>query len=274
MPYLAVQDIDIWLDRAGIGPALLAISGSRGDLRRKPNLLSSSLPRAFDALAFDQRGLGRTSKPDKPYSMGDYADDAAALMDAVGWTRANIVGVSFGGMVALELVLRHPDRVAKLALCSTSPGGEGGCSFPLHTLQNLPADERAQVMVSISDTRCDAGWGADNPVRLQETHRKLDGGSVHRRTWPSGRNSTAARGASGTRHLGSSQPDRLPSSNLRRPVRWDRLAGIAAADGEQDLACSKVAINFSGRTNLRSPRSSSFSPNEALPHSSEMATVL
>ena len=168
MPYRTVQDIDIWLDRAGTGTALLAISGSRGDLSRKPNLLSSSLPRAFDVVAYDQRGLGRTSKPGKPYSMGDYADDAAALMDAVGWKRANIGGVSFGGMVALELVLRHPDRVAKLALCCTSPGGEGGCSYPHHTLQALPADERARVMVSMSDTRCDAGWAADNPARLQE----------------------------------------------------------------------------------------------------------
>jgi len=167
MPYLTVHDIDIWLDQAGTGTALLAISGSRGDLRRTPNLLSSPLPRAFHVLAYDQRGLGRTSKPDVPYSMGDYADDAAALMDAVGWKRANIVGVSFGGMVALELALMHPDRVAKLVLCCTSPGGEGGCSFPLHTLQNLPLDERARVMVSISDMRCDAGWAADNPVRLQ-----------------------------------------------------------------------------------------------------------
>jgi len=168
MPYVTVQDIDIWFDRAGTGTALLAISGSKGDLRRRPNLLSSQLPKAFHVLAYDQRGLGRTSKPDNPYSMRDYADDAAALMDAVGWERVNIVGVSFGGMVALELVLRHPARVAKLALCCTSPGGEGGCSYPLHTLQALPAGERARVMVSIADTRCDAGWAAANPVRLQE----------------------------------------------------------------------------------------------------------
>jgi pimeloyl-ACP methyl ester carboxylesterase len=122
MPYLAVRDIDICFDRAGTGAPLLAISGSRGDLRRKPNLLESPLAKAFDVLAYDQRGLGRTSKPDQPYSMSDYADDAAALMDAVGWERANIVGLSFGGMVALELAIRHPDRVAKLALCCTSPG--------------------------------------------------------------------------------------------------------------------------------------------------------
>jgi len=123
MPYLTVRDIDICFDRAGAGAPLLAISGSRGDLRRKPNLLESPLAKTFDVLAYDQRGLGRTSKPNKAYSMADYADDAAALLDAVGWERVRVVGVSFGGMVSLELVLRHPDRVTKLALFAPRPEG-------------------------------------------------------------------------------------------------------------------------------------------------------
>jgi 3-oxoadipate enol-lactonase len=171
MPYLHLRDLDICFDRAGIGAPLLAISGSSGDLRRKPNLLESPLAKAFDVLAYDQRGLGRTSKPDLAYSMTDYADDAAALLDAVVWKRANVIGVSFGGMVALELALRHPDRVAKLAVCCTSPGGAGGASYPHHTAQELPADERARLMVSISDIRCDAVWAADNPSRMEELLR-------------------------------------------------------------------------------------------------------
>ena len=174
MPYLPIRDIDICFDRAGIGAPLLAISGSRGDLRRKPNLLESPLAKAFDVLAYDQRGLGRSSKPDQPYSMADYADDAAAVMNAVGWERANVVGVSFGGMVALELTLRHPDRVKRLVLCCTSPGGDGGASYPLHTAHELPEDERARLMVSISDTRCDAAWAAANPGRLEESLRGWD----------------------------------------------------------------------------------------------------
>src|SRR5262245_8802018 len=157
MPYLPIRDIDIWFERTGSGAPLLAISGSRGDLRRRPNLLESPLADAFDVLAYDQRGLGRSSKPDKPYPMTDFVDDAAALLDAVGWERVPVVGVSFGGMVALELVLRHPERVAGLALCCTSPGGEGGSSTSVHLSPDLSADERARMTVSISDTRCDAG---------------------------------------------------------------------------------------------------------------------
>jgi 3-oxoadipate enol-lactonase len=173
MPYRPIRDIDIWFDQAGTGTPLLAISGSRGDLRRKPNLLGSPLAQSFDVLAYDQRGLGRTSKPDKPYPMADFADDAAALLDAVGWERVPVVGVSFGGMVALELALRHPHRVARLVLCCTSPGGEGGSSYPVHLLRNLPHDERARIMVSVSDTRCDAGWAKENPRKLEELVRRF-----------------------------------------------------------------------------------------------------
>jgi 3-oxoadipate enol-lactonase len=172
MPHVTIRDIEIWYEQRGSGPAMLAISGSRGDLRRKPSLVESPLAEAFDLLGYDQRGLGRTSKPDKAYSMADYADDAAALMDSVGWERANVLGLSFGGMVALELALRHPHCIDKLVLCCTSPGGAGGSSYPLETLQRLPPEERARRMISISDTRCDAVWAAENPARMQELLRK------------------------------------------------------------------------------------------------------
>jgi 3-oxoadipate enol-lactonase len=161
MPLIPVRDIEIWYERAGAGPPLLAISGSRGDLRRKPNLFDSPLRENFDLLAYDQRGLGRTSKPDQPYPRADFADDAAALLDAIGWDRVAVLGVSFGGMVALELALRHPDRVARLALCCTSPD----------TLQHLAPEERGRLMVPLSDTRNDAAWAARNPEALAERTR-------------------------------------------------------------------------------------------------------
>jgi pimeloyl-ACP methyl ester carboxylesterase len=68
MPYLPARDINTYFERAGAGEPLLAISGSRGDLRRKPNHLDSPLSIAFDVLAYDQLGLGSSSKPDRPYS--------------------------------------------------------------------------------------------------------------------------------------------------------------------------------------------------------------
>ena len=75
--------------------------------------------------------------------MADYAADALALLDHVGWDRARVVGVSFGGMVAQELAVTAPERVERLALLCTSPGGAGGASYPLHELAALPEAERA-----------------------------------------------------------------------------------------------------------------------------------
>ena len=152
--------IEIYYERAGDGPPLLFISGTGGDLRNKPNVFDGPLAKAFNVLAYDQRGLGRSGKPDLDYSMADYADDAAALIAHVGWPSARVVGVSFGGMVAQELVLRHPDRVERLVLACTSPGGAGGASYPFHELQHLKGEARARFLMPISDTRRDAAWAA------------------------------------------------------------------------------------------------------------------
>jgi len=169
MPYVSVRDLSLYFERKGpaASPPLLFISGTGGDLRRKPNALNAAWPKHFDTVAYDQRGLGQTSKPDVPYSMADYADDAAALLDALGWESAHVVGFSFGGMVAQELVLRHPRRVRRLVLGSSSPGGAGGASYPLHELLDLTPKVRARQLLSVQDTRLDAAWQAAHPEDLE-----------------------------------------------------------------------------------------------------------
>ncbi|MEX0837956.1 MAG: alpha/beta hydrolase, partial [Parvibaculum sp.] len=107
MPFATIGDIEIYHERLGAGPRLLFISGTGGDLRVRPNVLDGPFPKHFDMLAYDQRGLGQTGKPDRPYSMAEYAEDAVGLMAAIGWGSALVVGVSFGGMVAQELAIRH-----------------------------------------------------------------------------------------------------------------------------------------------------------------------
>ena len=162
MPLVQTATLNIYYEQTGSGDPLLFISGTGSDLRNKPNFMDGPAPKNFDTLAYDQRGLGQTEKPEMPYSMADYADDAAALLDTIGWSQVHVIGVSFGGMVAQELALRHPARVNRLVLACTSPGGDGGASYPLHELQDMKPDARARHMIPIADTRQNKDWAAAN----------------------------------------------------------------------------------------------------------------
>lgn len=167
MPTLHVNGIDVHHERSGEGRRLLFLNGSGTTLAASGPMLGM-FANGFDLLAHDQRGLGQTSIPEGPYSMADYAADAAALAAAVGWDRYSVVGVSFGGMVAQELAVTFPERIERLALVCTSPGGTGGSSFPLHTMSDKTAAERAEIGLRILDTRFTPQWLADH-----ESDRKL-----------------------------------------------------------------------------------------------------
>ena len=167
MPFTPVRDIQIYYERAGNGPRLLYISGTGADLRNRPNVFDSPLADRFDLLAFDQRGLGQSDRPDIPYTMQGYAEDTVGLLDSIGWDRCHVVGISFGGMVAQEMALRYPDRIDRLVLCCTSSGGAGGHSYPFHEIPELPEDEMNSLSASIIDTRHDRDWQRQNPEQYQ-----------------------------------------------------------------------------------------------------------
>lgn len=168
MPIAECNALSIYFEEKGEGDPVLFISGTGGDLRAKPNVLDGPLPKSFYVTAFDQRGLGQSDKPQLDYTMEDYADDAAALMEERGWAQAHVIGVSFGGMVALHLALRHPERIKKLVLCCTSPGG----SMPSYPFHDLPVDispkERMASLMGVNDTRRDEAWQAEHAEQMEQ----------------------------------------------------------------------------------------------------------
>lgn len=99
-------------------PPLVFICGLRLDVSEIQPLLNE-LAQGYRLLAFDNRGAGRTDKPDEPYTIPMMAADTAALMRAVGVPRAAVLGVSMGGRIALSLALDMPDAVSRLTLVST-----------------------------------------------------------------------------------------------------------------------------------------------------------
>lgn len=102
-----------------------------------------------EVLLLDNRGIGDSDVPAGPYTAAQMAGDVVAVLDAAGVERAHVVGSSLGGMVAQEVALRWPARVARLVLLSTTPGGDDAAPMPQQTvdlLQRMPGMEPAAAL--------------------------------------------------------------------------------------------------------------------------------
>jgi 3-oxoadipate enol-lactonase len=231
VPFARANDIDLYYELAGAGERLLFISGTGADLRRTPRLTDGPHFAPFELLQYDQRGLGRSAVPAGPYSMADYADDAAGLLDAVGWGSCLVLGVSFGGMVAQELAIRHPERVRRLVLACTSAGGTGGASYPLHELVGLDAQASLEQRFPLLDTRWDAAWRAENPemVAMIAEGFQLDGPD-------GGPTGGALLQLEARRHHDTSA--RLPQIGCRTLVCGGRYDGLAPPANSEFLAAT------------------------------------
>jgi len=119
MPSVHVNGIDVYYETYGQGHPLLIVAGLAMDLTQLGGIVTDLSARHM-VIAFDNRGAGRTDKPDIPYSIDVMAEDTAGLLDAIGITKADVLGISLGGKIALSLTLQHPEKVRSLILASTS----------------------------------------------------------------------------------------------------------------------------------------------------------
>lgn len=124
MAQAEINGIDIHYRLHGEGEPLMLVMGMSGNADWWDPRLLGFLAERFQVLTFDNRGSGRTGKPEGPYTIAQMASDALGLMDHLGWECADVLGMSMGGMIAQEVALEYPERVRRLVLVSTHCGGQ------------------------------------------------------------------------------------------------------------------------------------------------------
>ena len=124
LEHRALGDARIAFEVTGQGPPLLLMHGAEAS-RQMFDALVPLLAPHFTVIACDQRDCGDTENPDRPATLAELADDAHALVQALGCRRAHVFGSSFGGRVAQAYALRHPQALDHLVLGSTWPLPDG-----------------------------------------------------------------------------------------------------------------------------------------------------
>jgi pimeloyl-ACP methyl ester carboxylesterase len=118
MPKIQTNGIDLFYDVQGVGEPLLLLAGFLCD-HSYWSLVMPSLVKQYQVIRLDNRGMGRSSAPDSPYSIQQMANDAVGVLEQLGITKVHVAGHSMGGQIAQELVLRHPEKISSLMLHSS-----------------------------------------------------------------------------------------------------------------------------------------------------------
>ncbi len=129
---IEVAGLRIAYQRAGQGPPLVLLHGAFGDSRQwRPQL--TGLSNEFTVVAWDAPGCGQSSDPPDGFRLPQYADCLAGFINALGLGRTHVLGLSFGGGLALELYRRHPTVPMTLVLASAYAGWAG--SLPAQVVE-------------------------------------------------------------------------------------------------------------------------------------------
>jgi pimeloyl-ACP methyl ester carboxylesterase len=111
----SVNGTTLHVARRGAGDPLLLVHGGGEDASMLAGQAESLAAAGFEVVTYDRRGTGRSGHEDWPGGgAAQHADDAAALIDHLGWDDPTVVGVSSGGVIALELAASHPDAVGRV----------------------------------------------------------------------------------------------------------------------------------------------------------------
>ena len=126
MPYIDSNGIKIYYEVYGEGKPVVLISGLGSTLES----WATQVPiysKKFKVVVFDNRGIGKSDKPDEPYTIEQMADDTIGILDQLKIKKAHFVGKSMGGMITQWIGIKYPERVNKLVIgCSSASRDEVG----------------------------------------------------------------------------------------------------------------------------------------------------
>lgn len=120
MPFISVHDVSLYYEETGAGEPLLFIHGL-GSSGRDWEMQVGFFARNYRVVVFDLRGHGQSDKPRGPYTIPLFASDTAGLIETLGIAPAHVVGISLGGMIALQLAADRPELVRSLVVVNSGP---------------------------------------------------------------------------------------------------------------------------------------------------------
>jgi len=145
---IKVGDIDVSYKVFGDGVPLVMITGySTTKDTWSPEFLQA-LASKYKVIVFDNRGMGKTTAGTKTFTIDQFGDDTAGLIDALGFGKANVLGWSIGGDIALSTVVNHPDKVIKLVSYAGDCGGT----------QKINAPKYKNILKSLQDVKAPAKY--------------------------------------------------------------------------------------------------------------------
>lgn len=174
-------DINLYYEVHGSGEPLVLIMGygfhSGGWINQV-----AAFSKEFQVITFDNRGTGRSDKPDPPYTTAMMARDTAGLLDSIGVKDAHIFGLSLGGMIAQHLAANYPSKVKSLVIGSAWCGGSHGIPlnpdgvsalFDIDRIQNMMPAEFGKTMIPWIYSQGFLKFLNDNPALLQQMSAML-----------------------------------------------------------------------------------------------------
>lgn len=164
----------LWAEerRNPAGSPLLLVMGANASGVTWPDALVDRLAVRHRVIRYDHRDTGRSSAvfADRPYAIRDLAEDAVAVLDALGVDRAHVVGMSMGGVLVQLLLLDHPDRLLSATVLATAALG-AGLAAPDGSPGELPGPapellEHWQTMGEDRDREAELAWRVEHWRRL------------------------------------------------------------------------------------------------------------